>query len=180
MRGRMSVLGDWIFLSFSQGPMPPQLAQLARTLSDLTRAHRDLCDTLDAQQAAMQRFDTTVMADVVRRQESIHRRILRLETERRKLVAALAKPLRLPPNATLAQLVAGHPEHADALLDLRNELRRATAEAAQKSRLCGRVAGSVLSHLNGALRLLTNSVVYRRTGDFDAPPPTKRRVEAVA
>ena len=159
--------------------MPPLLAQLARTLGDLTKAHRDLCDSLDHQQAAMQRFDTATMADVVRRQESIHRRILRLETERRKLVAALAKPLRLPADATLAQLVAGHPEYADALLALRAELRGATLEAAGKSRTCGRVAGSVLSHLNGALRLLTHSVVYRRTGAFDAPP-MKRRVEAVA
>ena len=159
--------------------MPPLLAQLARTLGDLTKAHRDLCDTLDHQQAAMRRFDTATMGEVVRRQEATHRRILRLETERRKLVAALAKPLRLPPEATLLQLAAGHPDHGDALLQLRLELRRATIDAAAKSRTCGRVAGSVLSHLNGSLRLLTNGVVYRRTGAFDAPP-MRGRLEALA
>ena len=159
--------------------MPPQLAQLARALGDLTAAHRDLCAAFDRQHEAMKRFDTGVMAEVVRRQESVHRRILRLETERRKLVVALARPLNLPSDATLAQLAAGHPDHAAALLALRAELRQATTDAGVKCRTCGRVAGSVLAHLNASLRLLTNSVVYRRTGAFDVPP-MKHRVEAVA
>ena len=159
--------------------MPPQLAQLARALSDLTAAHRDLAAALDAQHDAMRRLDTEAMNGLARRQESIHRRILRLEQERRKLVAALARAARLPPDASLAQIAAAHPEHADALMALRAELRARTTDAAAKTRTCARVAGSVLAHLNSSLRLLTGATVYRPGGDF-AAPPARTRVEAFA
>ena len=159
--------------------MNPPIADLLKTLDALEAAHGDLCAALDAQQAAMRRFDPAAIAEAARRQEAIHRRVLRLEQERRRRTAPVAKALGLPTTATLAQIAARLPQQQEDLLRRRAALRAAAEAAVRKSGACARIAGGVLGHLNLALRLLTQSTTYRKTGGFDLPPP-RRRLEALA
>ncbi len=159
--------------------VPPALTELMRTLGTLAQAHRDLAEILDAQHAAMRSFDAGAMQQAARRQEAIHRRILRLEQDRRRQVTHLARPLGLGPMPTLMELAERMPEHGPALLEMRRQVREAVEAAAMRSRVCSRVAGSVLGHLNLALRLLGDGSTYRRTGGFEMTRPLSR-LQAVA
>lgn len=155
------------------------LAELSRSLDSLTVAHQELCESLLQQHAAMKRFDTAAMAGGVRRQESIHRRILRMEQQRRLLVQQLARAAGRSDDLPLVQLVELYPEARDDLLERRTRLRTAAGEAAVHGRSCARLAGGVLSHLNAAMRILTRATTYGRAGAFDMPP-ARGRLEATA
>lgn len=155
------------------------LAELGRSLESLTAVHRELCESLQQQHAAMKRFDTEAMAGGVRWQESIHRRILRMEQQRRLLVQQLARAAGRSDDLSLLQLADLYPQVRDELLQCRTQLRTAAAEAARWSQACGRLAGGVLSHVNTALRILTRATTYGRAGSF-AAPPGRGRLEAVA
>lgn len=155
------------------------LAELLRSLDSLTVAHEELCESLLQQHAAMKRFDTVAMAGGVRRQETIHRRILRMEQQRRHLVQQLARAAGRPDDLPLVQLAEFYPESRDDLLERRTRLRTAAGEAAIHGRSCARLAGGVLSHLNAAMRILTRATTYGRAGAFDVPP-ARGRLEATA
>lgn len=157
----------------------PLLAELLRTLDSLATAHVELSESLRQQHAAMKRFDTAAMAGGVRRQESIHRRILKMEQQRRHLVMQLARAAGRPDDLPLLQLADLFPESRDALLERRARLREAAGEAATHGRSCASLAGGVLSHLNAAMRILTRATTYGRAGSFDVPP-ARGRLEATA
>ena len=157
---------------------PAAVDQLVATLAKLAGAQSDLRDALGEQAAAMRKLDVKAMAQLGRRQESAHRRLLKLEVDRRRYSAAAAKPLGLPGDAPLAQIAMGYPQHAPDLMRLRDELRSHAAAAADLGRHCSRLAGGVLGHVNGALRLVTRSCLYGRGGEF-AMPPVASRVHAL-
>ena len=155
------------------------LPQLAATLRDLIAAHRDLIAALIEQHAALRSFDAPRVAELVARQERVHRRLMRLEAERRRRSEAAARALGLRRDATLADVAARSPASADELLALRTELRQLSVEAAERGRRCGRIAGTALANLGSALRRATGATLYRPGGDFALPPPI-RRTDAVA
>ncbi len=160
-------------------PAPEKvLDDLAATLRQLTLAHADLCDVLDQQHAAMKRFDTEQMTRHARKQEQSHRRILKLESDRRRHAQMLARAAGLGFDVTLVQLAGAYPDRREELLELRRELHASSRAAAERGRRCQRIAASVLSHLNSALRMVTRSSVYQSTGNFTLPPPI-HRLEAV-
>ena len=160
------------------------LTELQKALDGLTAAHVELAASLRQQHDAMKAFDTTAMAEAARRQEQIHRRVMRLEQQRRQQVQNLARVAgRQGAEMTLIGLADLYPAARDGLLERRAALRQATTEAAERGRACGRLAGGVLSHLNAALRLLTDATTYGRTGGFDVAPRVSTRLarlEAVA
>lgn len=161
-------------------PTPPNnlparvFDDLEQCLADLAAAHADLGEALDRQHEAMRCFDTPQMARLARRQEGTHRRILRLEAQRRKLAATVARSVGLSVDAPLTAIADACPARRERLLVLRADLRRASADASERGRRCQRIAGSVLAHLNGALRLLTRSGLYQSGGTFTLPPPARR------
>ena len=160
-------------------PIPARaLDELAAALGSLSAAHAELSAALDEQHAAMRRFDAPAMKRLARRQELAHRRILRFEADRRKAAATAARAAGLSHDAPLLAIADAYPERRDALVELRDDLRRRSAAAAASGRRCGRVAGGVLSHLSAALRLVTGSPLYEATGSFAVPPNRPRRVEA--
>ncbi|MEL7238190.1 MAG: flagellar export chaperone FlgN, partial [Planctomycetota bacterium] len=156
------------------GDTNAQLDQLEQVLSKLADAQNDLTDLLEQQHQAMTKLNTGVMDNCARRQESLHRRVMQLEHERRSLVLSLATAAGLPAGATLRDLADAYAAHAPErrvrLLELRDLLRKRSAHAAKRGRRCGRVAGSVLGSINTALRLLTRSCIYNKSGDFQMPP----------
>ena len=152
-------------------PASPAIDELARALRELTAVHRDIASNFEQQHNAMRRFDTEAMKRLGRRQEASHRRVLRLEATRSAAAGRAARAARLPADAPLLSLADAYPAQRDDLLQLRQELRDVAAEASDRSRRCQRIAGSVLTHLNGAVRLLTRSSLYERGGTFASPPP---------
>lgn len=154
------------------------LDELEQCLVDLAAAHAELGEALDHQHEAMRRFDTAQMSRLARRQETTHRRILRLEAQRRRLASTAARAAGLAVDAPLTAIADAWPPRRERLLALRADLRRASADASERGQRCQRIAGSVLAHLNGALRLLTRSGLYQSGGTFTLPPPA-RRVELV-
>ncbi len=146
------------------------LDDLAANLRQLAAAQGELCETLDRQNEAMRHFRTEVMRGEARRQESLHRRVLRLETDRRRLAQQAAAHAGLAPGATLSEVAKAYPTRRDELLALRDELRRTSAAAAERSQAGRRLVGGVLQQLNSTLRLVTKSGVYEPSGAFVLPP----------
>ena len=168
------------------GPPPgssaAMLDRLEEVLRSLAGAQSDLTDLLEQQHTAMTGLDTAAMDKCASRQESLHRRVMQLEHERRTLVHNLATSTGLSSGATLRDLAdafaAEDPQRRLRLLELRDLLRQRSAHAAKRGRRCSRVAGSVLGSINTALRLLTRSCIYSKTGNFQMPP-RRPRMEAV-
>ncbi len=155
-------------------PQVPAIEQLLATLTKLSAAQCDLRDALSEQVEAMKRLDVKAMASIGHRQESAHRRLLKLEGDRRRHGATAAGQLGLAPDTPLVEVVSGYPDHAEQLLQVRDELRAHTIAAADLGRHCARIAGGVLGHVNGALRLVTKSCLYGREGGFELPPVSHR------
>ena len=156
-------------------PIPNKLLDdLAANLGALAAVQRELCDALDRQNEAMRGFRTEAMRGEVRRQEALHRRVLRLETDRRRLAQQAATHAGLAPSATLSEVAAAYPARRNELLALRQELRAASAAAADRSRAGRRLVGGVLAQLNSTLRLVTKSAIYEPSGAFTVPPVAPR------
>jgi hypothetical protein len=159
-------------------PKNPALDALVRSLDGLIKTHGELLATLREQLEAMRKMDAVAMSDAGRRQEAIHRRLLRLETDRRRAARALATSLRLPADAALTDIAARLATPPAELQDRRVRLRSLSTEAAKLGEQCSRLAGGVLAHLNSSLRLLTGGGTYAAGGNFHMPPRLSR-MEAI-
>jgi DNA repair exonuclease SbcCD ATPase subunit len=155
------------------------LDDLAVGLTAMTSLQAELATLLEEQFQAMKTFDTNAVARCARRQELLHRRLLRLETERRRNAEQLCRIARIAPDANVQQIADAYPSHREQLLTLRSQLRHAVQTVSERGRRSQRVAGTVLSHLNSVLRMVTKSGLYQQSGSFTAPPPI-RRLEASA
>ncbi|MDB5294371.1 MAG: hypothetical protein JWO31_354 [Phycisphaerales bacterium] len=163
-------------------PSLPELDRLADCLAGLVADHRRLLDLVGRQAAAMRTMDAAAIDDLVARQEDCRTSIARAEARRRVVVAAIARAVKLPADPTLTRLAATFPGHRTKLLAARDELRALAAEIKQRTAVSGRVAQSLLGHLNTAVRLIAGAVerggVYTRNG---TPKLTRRMgsIEAV-
>jgi hypothetical protein len=133
----------------------PELESVLRSLAD---EHKRLLAHVEAQQAAMKTFDLKAMDDARNQQEASRLRVAALETKRRTIVAHLAKGLKLGGKMTLSQIADLHPPRREALLAVRNELKELATTIAARSHVAGRLASSVLGHLNTVVRLLAGAV----------------------
>jgi hypothetical protein len=133
----------------------PELENVLRSLAD---EHRRLLAHVEAQQAAMKAFDLRAMDDARNQQEASRLRVAALETKRRAIVAHMAKALNLQGKVTLSQVADLHPQRRDALLALRGEIKQLATTIAARSHVAGRLASSVLGHLNTVVRLLAGAV----------------------
>jgi FlgN protein len=133
----------------------PELENVLRALAD---EHRRLLAHVEGQQAAMKAFNLKAMDDARNQQEASRLRIATLETKRRTVVAHIAKGLKLDGNITLARIADLHPARRDALLAVRNEIKQLAETIATRSHIAGRLASSVLGHLNTVVRLFAGAV----------------------
>jgi len=134
----------------------------------LVDEHRKLLLQLDAQQSAMKAFDLHQMDDAVRVQQATRLRILSFETRRRGLVLQLARANKLTGEPTITELTEAFPESAGALIPLRDALREVVMHISHRSKVSGKLAGSVLGHLNTVVRLIAGAAeqagVYTKQG----------------
>lgn len=133
----------------------PELESVLRLLAD---EHRRLLAHVEAHEAAMKAFDLRALDEARNRQEASRLRVAALEVKRRVLVSQIAKGLKLEGNVTISRLAELHPPRRDALLRLRDELKELAQKVANRSHVAGRLASSVLGHLNTVVRLLAGAV----------------------
>jgi hypothetical protein len=148
--------------------MSRHISDLQAILSQLAAEHRKLFDQLEAQHAAMKKFDLPVIADWITRSEATRLRINDLESRRRNLMRQITVSLKLPAEPRLTRLAELFPPQAAGLLKARQELRDLATRILRRSQGSSRLASAVLGHLNTVVRLLAGAVeragLYNKQG----------------
>lgn len=134
------------------------IADLESILTQQIAEHRKLLAFCDAQQTAMKAFDLKAMEEVTHLAEACRLRIATAENKRKALTTAIAKALRLPPDARLTQIADAVPQYKPSLLKLRAELKDVMEQIQKRTFIAGKVAGAVLGHLNTVVRLIAGAV----------------------
>jgi hypothetical protein len=144
------------------------LFDLESTLQQLIVEHRKLLKHVDAHQTAMKTMALDAMDAAANQQEASRLRIVTLENNRRAIVAQLAQQNRLTGEITISRLTQLFPQRCDALVKLRDELRKTIEQIQARTHIAGRLAGAVLGHLNTVVRLIAGAVeragIYTKTG----------------
>jgi hypothetical protein len=138
--------------------MSRHISDLQAILMQMAAEHRKLLDQLEAQHAAMKKFDLVAIADWITRSESTRLRINDLESRRRNLMRQITLTLKLPQEPRLARLAEMFPPQAEGLLKVRAELRDLATRISRRSQGSSRLATAVLGHLNTVVRLLAGAV----------------------
>ena len=145
-----------------------QISDLLAILTQLATEHRKLLDQLDAQHAAMKKFDLTAMADVMTRHQATRLRINELENKRRGAMKQITAVLKLNEELKLTKLAQLFPPQAASLMKARDDLRDLAAKISRRTQGSARLASAVLGHLNTVVRLFAGAVeragIYTRQG----------------
>jgi hypothetical protein len=136
----------------------PTISELEALLTELIAEHQRLLKNLAAHQAAMRLFDLKQMDALAKAQEASRARIVTLELKRRAVVLTLGRAHGLGTSPTMADLARLHPQRSAALLRQRDALKELVAQVSSRARVCGKLAGAVLGHLNTVVRLLAGAV----------------------
>ena len=159
--------------------MSRQLLDLETVLQQLIDEHRKLLTQVERQYEAVRLYQPKEMKDIAALQESTRLRVLKLDGHRRLLTMQLAKLYKVEGDLTISKLMEMFPARAANLNKLRNELRALMQQIKTKTHIAGRVATSVLGHLNTIVRLLANAVeragVYTKHG----VPQVSKRIGAM-
>jgi hypothetical protein len=155
--------------------MSRQLLEIEGILTQLVAEHRRLLAQVDAQQAAMRALKLEAIEQATHQQESTRLRIATLDTKRRALGLQIARAMRIKDEPTITRLAQLFPARSDAIIKLRDELKAVIGEISTRTNLAGRLAATVLGHLNVGVRLIAGAVeqagVYTKDG---SPRMTKR------
>jgi hypothetical protein len=148
--------------------MSRQLLDLEVVLQQLIDEHRKLLAQVEQQYDAVRFYKPKEMKDIAVLQESTRLRVLKLDGQRRLLTQQLAKLYKVEGDLTITKLMEMFPARAANLNKLRTELRSLMMQIKTKTHIAGRVAVSVLGHLNTIVRLLAGAVeragVYTKYG----------------
>jgi hypothetical protein len=148
--------------------MSRHITDLNSILIQLTAEHKKLLELMEAQHAAMKKLDLNAMADLMPKQELVRLRLIELENKRRGLIRVIATSLKLREEPKLSKLAELFPPYAEMLLKSRKELREVATKIAQRSQGSGKLASSVLGHLNRVMRILASAAkqagLYTRQG----------------
>ena len=148
--------------------MSRQLCELEAILQQLVVEHRRLLSHVERHESAMKAFDLKNMDDAGQLQESSRLRIAMLEQRRRNLVVQMTKAMNVRGDVTVRQLAALFPSRADALMQLRADLRSVVEQIQARTHVTGKLAGAVLGHLNTVVRLIAGVVekagLYTKNG----------------
>lgn len=145
-----------------------QISDLQAVLAQLVVEHRKLLEQLEAQHAAMKKFDLVVMADVVTRCQAARLRINELENKRRAAMRQIMTALKLTQEPKLTEIAKLFPPQSIGLMKTRAELRDLAAKISKRTQGSSRLASAVLGHLNTVVRLFAGAVeragLYTREG----------------
>jgi hypothetical protein len=147
--------------------MSRQISELEIVLQGLISEHRKLLALVENHETSMKTLDLQGMEKWRSAQESARLNILALENRRKTLVAEISASVRRAP-MTLTQIAQTWPKPGAQLLPLREELRRIIQKISTQTQMSGKLAGSLLGHLNTVVRLVTGVAhtagVYSRHG----------------
>lgn len=148
--------------------MSRQLCELEAILQQLVVEHRRLLSHVERHESAMKAFDLKTMDDAGQLQESSRLRIAMLEQRRRNLVVQMTKAMNVRGDVTVRQLAGLFPSRAEALMQLRAELKSVVEQIQARTHVTGKLAGAVLCHLNMVVRLIAGVVekagLYTKNG----------------
>ena len=148
--------------------MSRQLLDLEAVLQQLIEEHRKLLAQVEQQYDAVRFYKPKEMKDIAALQEATRLRVLKLDGQRRLLTQQLAKLYKVEGELTISKLMEMFPARSANLNKLRTELRSLMQQIKTKTHIAGRVAVSVLGHLNTIVRLLAGAVeragVYTKYG----------------
>lgn len=144
------------------------LFDLESNLQQLIVEHRKLLKHVDAHQNAMKTMALDAMDQAANQQEASRLRIVAMENTRRAIVHQIAQQNRLAGEMTIARLALIFPQRGDALIKLRDELKKTIQQIQVRTHIAGRLAGAVLGHLNTVVRLIAGAVeragIYNKSG----------------
>ena len=162
---------------------PPLIAQLELLLRQLVIEHRGLLAALDAHEGALRSCALDRIERASRDQDAARQKIATVESRRRQIAHQLARQHRSLKPMTVALLGELYPDRGATLVAIRAELTDVAAKIQHKSSLIGRVAQTVLGHVNATLRLVAvaagGAATYTASGDT-AMPMRIGRLNAVA
>lgn len=138
--------------------MTPQLSELENLMRQLIAEHRRLLVHVESHEAAVKSLDLRVMEEAGRQQEGCRLRIVGIEQRRRLLVQQMTRGMNMQGEMTLRKLAGVYPARAEALLELRQELKDVVEQIAVRSHISGKVAAAVLGHMNTVVRLVSGVV----------------------
>lgn len=148
--------------------MSRQLCELEAILRQLIVEHRRLLAHVERHEAAMKAFDLKNMDDAGQFQESSRLRIAMLEQRRRNLVVQMTKAINVRGDVTVRRLADLFPARADALMEIRAELKSVVEQVRARTHVTGKLATAVLGHLNTVVRLVAGVVekagLYTKNG----------------
>lgn len=144
------------------------LFDLESTLQQLIVEHRKLLRHVEAHQNAMKTMALDAMDQAANLQEASRLRIATLEGQRRAVVQQIVQQHKLTGDITIARLALVFPQRGEALVKLRDELKKTIVQIQTRAHIAGRLAGAVLGHLNTVVRLIGNAIeragVYNKAG----------------
>lgn len=156
---------------------------LILVLNQLIAEHESLLASFEQQREAMKKLDAARIDELNAAQESSRMRIIGMENRRRQLVKEIAQILKLKVEPTLLAVAAAYDPARPKILVLRQKLRNLANAVSNRAKVAGKVANSVLGHLNTAVRIISGGPekagLYNRNGS----PQVSRRIglmEAVA
>jgi DNA repair exonuclease SbcCD ATPase subunit len=148
--------------------MSRQVLEIEAVLQQLIDEHRKLLAQVDRQFEAVRFYKPREMQDIAVLQDATRLRVIKLESQRRLLTHQLGKLYKVEGELTITKLIEMLPARAENLKKLRTELRSLMQQIKTKTHISGRVAASVLGHLNTIVRLLAGAVeragVYTKHG----------------
>jgi hypothetical protein len=153
--------------------MSRQLVELQNVVALLITEHRKLLAEVEKHQTAIKTMDVAGMEASRIRQEALRTNIAAID-QRRRIVSdqiALATKITGP---TLTKLAEVDPHHRAKILAQRDELRSIAEQINLHSHVAGRVASSVLGHLNTVVRILAGAMqqagIYTKHGAHKMAP----------
>jgi hypothetical protein len=149
-------------------PANRAIHDLEALLDQLIAEHRKLLGLVQQHASAMRSLDLQAMDSIARQQDACRMRIAGIENRRKSLIQQIMRQHRLPVEPTLSQVADLYPLAAAALLGKRDVLRTLATDVALRANVAGKLASTVLGHLNTAVRAIAGAVqqagVYTRSG----------------
>jgi hypothetical protein len=134
---------------------------------------------INQQQQAMSQFDLKKMEDLVRLQDLSRRRIVSLESRRRKVIQQISRASGSRMDLKLPEIAAMFPQKGPALLKHRETLRDLIDQVGNRSRIASKLASSVVGHLNTMVRLVAGAVEKAGLYGSDGVPKMSSRVGVI-
>lgn len=143
------------------------ISELEKILKSMVQENRSLLASVQAHQHAIRHMRLADINATRATIEAARFKIVAMENRRKTLTSELAASMRLP-SITIMKLAELNPAQGTRLLQLRNELHEVVEQVRKETYVSGKVAQSLLGHLNTVVRLVMGAVqtagVYTKQG----------------